>query len=63
MAAVGWALWKSRNDIVFSNVVIKSPKQVAYKSLGLMKQWIKLARKDGAKKEVWVEKLTEGMTR
>jgi hypothetical protein len=28
-----------------------------------MKQWIKLARKDGAKKEAWVEKLTEGMTR
>lgn len=51
VTAVGWALWKSRNDLVFSNVVIKSPKQVAYKCLGLMKQWMKLAGKDGAKKE------------
>ena len=63
MAAVGWALWKSRNDLVFSNIVIKSPKQVAYKSFGLMKQWIKLAKKDGAMKEAWVEKLTEEMAR
>ena len=47
------------------NIVIKSPKHVAYKSLGLgfMKQWIKLARKDGAKKEAAVEKLVTGMER
>lgn len=50
-------------DLVFSNNVIKSPKQVAYKSLGLMKQWIKLAKKDGAMKEAWMEKLTEEMAR
>jgi len=43
--------------------VIKSPKHVAYKSLGFMKQWIKLASKDGAKKEEAVEKLMEGMAR
>lgn len=30
MAAMGWALWKTRNGLVFSNVVIKTPKQVAY---------------------------------
>jgi hypothetical protein len=44
------------------NIVIKSPKHVAYKSLGLgfMKQWIKLASKDGAKETV-MEKLMEGM--
>jgi hypothetical protein len=38
MAAVGWALWKTKNDLVFSDIVIKSPKHVAYKSLGFMKQ-------------------------
>ena len=41
--------------------MVKSPKHVAYKSLGFMKQWIKLARKDGAKKEAAVEKLMAGM--
>jgi uncharacterized protein (DUF1919 family) len=50
-------------DLVFSNNVIKSPKQVAYKSLGFTKQWIKMARKDGAKKEAVVEKLMAGMER
>lgn len=58
MAAVGWSLWKTRNDLVFSNIVIKMPKQVAYKTIGFLKQWIKLATKDKAKKEAWVEKLT-----
>lgn len=39
MAAVGWSLWKTRNDLVFSSIVIKTPKQVAYKVLGFLKQW------------------------
>ena len=55
MAAVGWSLWKTRNDLVFSNIVIKSPKQVAYKTLGFLKQWIKMAKEDVAKKELPVE--------
>lgn len=36
IAAVGWALWKTRNDLVFSNIVIKSPKHVAYRVLGFL---------------------------
>ena len=63
MAAVGWSLWKIRNDLVFSNIVIKSPKQVAYKALGFLKKWSILARKEGAQKEAWLEKLKEGMSR
>jgi len=63
MAAVGWSLWKTRNDLIFSNIVIKSPKQVAYKSLGFLKQWIMMARKDGAMKEASLDKLKEGMER
>jgi len=60
MAAVGWSLWKTRNDLVFSNIVIKSPKQVAYKTLGFLKQWIKIAKEDVAKKEHSVENEDEG---
>jgi hypothetical protein len=59
MAAVGWSMWKTRNDLVFSNIVIKTPRQVAYKSLVLMKQWIKLAKKDGNMKESWVDKMKD----
>jgi hypothetical protein len=36
---------------------------VAYKTLGIMKQWIKLASKEGAKKEAVVAKLMNGMER
>jgi hypothetical protein len=54
---------KTRNDLVFSNVVIKSPKQVAYLALGFLKQWIMLEKKDRAEKEAWVARLKEGMAR
>ena len=37
MAAIGWALWKTWHDLVFSTIVIKSPKQVATKSTGFSK--------------------------
>ena len=63
MAAVGCSLWKTRNDLIFSNIVIKSPKQLAYESLGFLKQWIMMARKDGAMKEASLDKLKEGMER
>jgi len=61
MAAVGWALWKTRNELVFSNTMIKTPKQVAYKVLGFLKQWSMLEKKDGTTKESWLDKLKEGM--
>jgi hypothetical protein len=63
MTVVGWALWKTRNDLVFSNIVINSPKQVAYKTFGFLKQWVKMAKKDGAKMESWLAKLKEGLKR
>jgi hypothetical protein len=64
MAAVEWSLLKTRYDLVFSNIVIKSPKQVAYKTLGFLKQWIKMAKEDVAKKEFparWRMKMKEGL--
>jgi hypothetical protein len=43
--------------------VINSPKQVAYKTFGFLKQWVKMAKKDGAKMESWLAKLKEGLKR
>jgi len=63
MAAIGWALWKARNDLVFCNTIIKSPKHVAYKVLSFLKQWMVLEKKDEIMKEAWLIKLKEGMTR
>jgi len=51
VAAVGWALWKSRNDLVFSNIIDKSPKQVAYRVFGFLKQWLKLSKEDARSKD------------
>lgn len=42
IAGVGWPLWKTRKDLVFSKIIVKTPKQ---KSLGFLKQLIKLERK------------------
>jgi hypothetical protein len=61
MAVVGWALWKTRNDLAFSDIVIKSPKQVAYRVLGFLQQWTLLEKKDVNLKNAWVDKLKEGM--
>jgi hypothetical protein len=38
-------------------------KQVAYKTFGFLKQWIKMAKKDGARIESWLEKLKAGLKR
>jgi hypothetical protein len=39
IASISWSVWKTRNDWVFNNNLIKSPKSVAYMALGFMKQW------------------------
>ena len=64
VAAVGWELWKSRNGLVFSNIiVIKSPKQVAYKAYGFLKQWIKLSKtEDRNKMEATLLKMEERLS-
>lgn len=64
VAAVGWELWKSRNGLVFSNIiVIKSPKQVTYKAYGFLKQWIKLSKtEDRNKMEATLLKMEERLS-
>jgi hypothetical protein len=61
IAGVGWSLWKTRNDL-FSKIIVKTRKQIAYKSLGFLKQWIKLEKaEDLRKKEAMVLKMQEGL--
>lgn len=61
--AVGWVLWKIRNDLVFSNIIIKSPKQVAYRIIGFLNQWTKMEKTGGAQKEKYVKELLDGLAR
>ena len=62
LAAIVWSLWKHRNDWVFNNVLIKSPKSVAYKVVGFLTQWTKMQKeKDMPMMEDIILKLQEGM--
>ena len=60
---MGWALWKSRNDLVFSNIIAKSPKQVAYRVFGFLKQWLKLREDAHSKMEETLKKMENGLSR
>lgn len=62
IASVAWSICKSRNDSVFNNNLIKSPKSIAYKALALMKQWKKMLKtKDRMALEDALLKLQEGL--
>jgi len=62
LASVAWSIWKTRNDWVFNNKLIKSPKSIAYKVLALMKQWKKMLKtKDQKVLEDALLKLQEGL--
>ena len=57
-----WSLWKVRNDWVFNNTLIKSPKVIAYKAVGFLIQWMKMQKmKDRPMMEDIVLKLQEGL--
>jgi hypothetical protein len=38
LASVAWTMWKSKNDWVFNNKLIKTPKAFPHKVLPLLKQ-------------------------
>ncbi|OEL19872.1 hypothetical protein BAE44_0019119 [Dichanthelium oligosanthes] len=61
-AGVSWAIWRTRNDWVFSNILVKSPKTIAYRALGFLQYWKQLGRSEEQLKMTWVlEKLQEGL--
>jgi len=62
LAGVSWSLWKTRNDWVFNNHLIKTPKAIAYKVLGFLSQWKKMLKPEGVlKREDTILKLQEGL--
>jgi len=62
LASVAWSLWKTRNNWVFNNVLIKSPKVIAHMILGFLTQWKKLLKPvEMMKMEDNIKKLQEGL--
>lgn len=62
LASVIWSIWKTRNDWFFSDVLIKSPKAIAYKILGFLSQRKKMQNsEDRMKTEEVICKLQEGL--
>ena len=62
LAGVAWSLWETRNDWVFNNHLIKSPKSIAYKVLGFLSQWKKLLKpQEVLMMEDTILKLQEGL--
>ena len=60
--AVVWSVWKARNDWVFNNALIKSPKLIAYKVVGFLIQWTKMQKeKNRSQMEDIILKLQEGL--
>jgi hypothetical protein len=41
--SIVWSVWKTRNDWVFNNNLIKTPKSIAYMALGFLK-WKKMLK-------------------
>lgn len=34
-----WALWKIRNNMVFTKNLVKEPREVIFRAKGMIKQW------------------------
>ena len=62
IASISWSVWKTRNDWVFNNKLIKTRKSIAYMALGFMKQWKNLLKtKEQQLMEDAIHKLQEGL--
>lgn len=62
LASVSWSLWKTRNNWVFNDVLVKSPKAIAHMIMGFLSQWMKLLKPaDRLKMEDNIAKLKEGL--
>ncbi|RLM55419.1 hypothetical protein C2845_PM10G10820 [Panicum miliaceum] len=61
-AGVAWAIWRTRNDWVFENKLISNPKMLAYKVIGFLRTWSKMASPEDQDKRRWLlRKLEDGL--
>ena len=49
-AGVSWELWRTRNDWVFSDILVRHPKQFAHRTFGFLQQWRALSTKEAKRK-------------
>uniref|UniRef100_K3XSK2 Reverse transcriptase zinc-binding domain-containing protein n=1 Tax=Setaria italica TaxID=4555 RepID=K3XSK2_SETIT len=64
LASVSWVLWRTRNDWVFSNILINNPKSLAYKVIVFLQFWSKMASVEGqTRRERLPLKLEQGLRR
>ena len=49
-AGVCWALWRTRNDWVFSDILVRHPKHIAHRTFGFLQQWRALSTKEAKRK-------------
>lgn len=62
LGSMVWSLWKTQNDWVFNNQLIKNPKAIAHKILGFLSQWKKLLKSmETDKVDDLMKKLQEGL--
>jgi len=62
LASISWSLWKTRNNWVFNDVLVRSPKAIAHMIMGFLSQWMKLLKPaDRLKMEDTIAKLKEGL--
>ncbi|CAN6243195.1 unnamed protein product [Urochloa humidicola] len=55
-----WAIWKTRNDLVFNDQIMKSPMVIIHKTTALLTQWKTLLKKgDLEMVESWIKKLKD----
>ena len=44
-AGVSWALWRTRNDWVFDDLLVKHPNQIVHRAFGFLQYWCRLSTK------------------
>jgi len=45
-SGVSWVLWRSGNDWVFSDILVKHPKYIAHRAFGFLQHWCLLSTKE-----------------
>lgn len=62
LAGISWVMWKARNDLVFSNILVSNPNILAHRIVGFLQHWCKMkSPKDQEGRERMVDRLQRGL--